>query len=61
MILYAKQVKNGRRFDTHFYRDESCTEFVAIWPWNHSNRPVRRKYVVLNCNRYRLVYVKEAK
>lgn len=60
MTLYALQVRNGRHYDTHIFREKACHDLVAKWPWFCSNRPVRRKWVVLNCARYELAHVEKA-
>ena len=44
--------------DVVFYRDKECTQFVAREPWHRKSKPTRRnKYQVINCARYRLVWV----
>lgn len=44
--------------DTVLYRDASCTDVVARWPWHYSNCPRRgQKQAMLNCFKWNLAWV----
>lgn len=68
MKLYARQEKTTdsatlqywpetKKKDTVFYKDRNCSSFYCRIPWYHSNRPMRRKSVVLNCYRWDVEWV----
>ena len=43
--------------DVVAYRDETCTDVAARWPWHYSNRPRKgARTVTLNCCRWRPVW-----
>jgi hypothetical protein len=46
--------------DVQLYSDAACTQRAARYPWHYSNKPTRRnRYVIHNCFRYNLVWVRE--
>ncbi len=65
--LFARIENVGRRsheFDYRkeehvaLYRDAKCTDFIGFTPWWHRTKPTRRhRHQMLNCARYRLVWL----
>lgn len=51
-----------RQRDVVAYRDPECKRPAGRWPWWHTqSRPTRRnRYVMLNCYRWRAVWLPEA-
>jgi hypothetical protein len=48
---------NAKRLDTVLYKDPDCSTPYARIPWHHSNRPVRRKSVILNCFKWKVEWL----
>ena len=57
---FFKPSKNYR--EVVIYRDPEAQNRAGRYPWHYSNKPNRRnKYIMKNCNRYRLIWLPEAK
>lgn len=68
MKLYARQEptqdkviityqSDSKKMDTVFYKDKKALEFYALIPWHHSNRPISRKKVTLNCFNWEVEWI----
>ena len=55
-IINKYHPKNNKK-DTVFYHDKDCKQKYCRIPWHHSNRPVSRKTVTLNCFNYQIEWV----
>ena len=45
--------------DVQLYYDSACTKKAGRIPWHYTKPTRRNKYQMLNCARYRLVWVEE--
>ena len=53
-----KQYGHGLpKFDTVFYTDADCTFVYARWSGEQLKRPMRRRTVMLDCRRWKLVWL----
>lgn len=58
LTMYAKKVYHNMGFDVMLYRDREMTKPACQYQWHNSQKPdYRNKYVMFNCNRYRLEWL----
>jgi hypothetical protein len=55
---YLKKVYHNQGYDVLAYAEPDCIKPKAHWQWWHKGKPDKRfKYVMLNCYRWRIVWV----
>lgn len=47
----------GYRPDVVAYRDPECTRPAGRWPWHHKRPDRRNRSIILNCYRWRAVWL----
>jgi hypothetical protein len=60
LTVYARKALTGdkRRYGVAVYRDAAATDLFVRFDWHRSDRPnKRRRWLMLNCYRWRLVWL----
>jgi len=58
--LSATELKQKRHMDVVVYEDSMCRTPKARWSWYQSSKPTRRNHtIMLNCYRWRLVWLED--
>lgn len=67
LVSQTSQEKRGAKFtpryDVQVYRDKTCQDKMGRFPWHYTkSMPTRRnKYIMLNCSRWKLVWLPPVK
>ncbi|MDQ0301382.1 hypothetical protein [Ancylobacter polymorphus] len=55
--VLRKYAPDARRPDVVAYRDAECTRPAGRWPWHYKRPDRRNRSIVLNCYRWRAVWL----